>query len=125
MKKASNLTTTTESYLLREVLGKRVDAVIHLWASWSGTCAILLPVLEDVAAEYSHHVKFYSAEVDEQSLIVQGLGLRRIPVTLLVGQGELADYFCGALPRQEVENRVLALQNSALKTYIKLNQKQS
>jgi thioredoxin len=67
------------------------------------------PVLEQLAREYQGRVKIVKLNVDENPRIASRYSIRSIPTMLLFNKGELVNTMVGALPKQEIEQRLQSI----------------
>lgn len=75
-------------------------AVVDFWASWCGPCRKLVPVLEDLAAEYEGQVNFYKVNVDELPELPDSFKVSSVPTIMLFRNGEFRDLITGRAPAQ-------------------------
>ena len=86
-----------------EVLESDVPVVVDFWAEWCMPCKMIAPVLEELADEYDGKVKVGKLNVDEQADLAAQYNIIRIPTLLLFTDGEVAERYVGAAPREKLE----------------------
>ena len=83
--------------------------VIDFWAPWCGPCRHLAPTIDELAAEYEGKVKICKCNVDENDGVPMKYSIRNIPTLLFFKNGELVDRLVGAVPKQEIEDKLKSL----------------
>ena len=91
------------------ILGEGLPVMVDFWAPWCGPCRRVSPIVEELAAEYEGKVKICKCNVDENDGIPMKYSIRNIPTLLFFKNGELVDRLVGAVPKQEIEDRLKSL----------------
>ena len=90
-----------------QVLRNPGPVLVDCWAPWCSPCRMIAPILEQLAKEYVGRIKIAKLNVDENPLISSQYNVRSIPTMLIFKNGKLADTLVGALPKQDIEKRLI------------------
>jgi len=85
-----------------------VPVIVDLWAPWCGPCRLIAPVLERLAERHAGHLKVVRVNVDEAPGLAASRRVMSIPTLLVVRDGEEVDRVVGALPEQQLKERLTA-----------------
>jgi len=105
--KGSKLVTLTDDTFDSFVRSNRAS-VIDCWAVWCFPCRALSPVVDQLAEEHAE-IAFGKLNVDENPDTPRRFGIMAIPTLLYFRDGKLADRTMGALPKENLENRIASL----------------
>ena len=72
-------------------------------ATWCGPCKVFKPVMQELARQ-GHSIEFI--DVDEQSDVATEFGVRSVPTTVVMENGQEVDRFVGAIPKEQVLERI-------------------
>lgn len=81
--------------------------VVDFWASWCMPCRAVEPVVKDLANKYEGKVAFAKVNADENPEKMKEFGIMGIPTILFFKEGELVDTVVGAVPKVQLDARVL------------------
>ena len=90
-----NILTLTDANFDQEVLRANEPVLVDFWAEWCGPCKMLVPLLNDLAAEYQGRIKFGKVNVDEHQRLAGKYGITNIPTLLLFKSGEVTAQMVG------------------------------
>ncbi len=77
--------------------------VVDFWAPWCGPCKTLGPILEDVVTSLGPGIALAKINVDENQQLAMAFQVQSIPAVKIVKNGQLAQEFTGALPKEQIE----------------------
>jgi thioredoxin 1 len=83
--------------------------MVDFWAAWCGPCRAIAPVLEELALASKGGVTLAKVNVDEQPALAARYGIRSIPTILFVKDGKVADQVIGAVPKAQVQAKLVSL----------------
>jgi len=91
------------------VLSEGLPVMVDFWAPWCGPCRRVSPIVEELAGEYEGKVKICKCNVDENDAVPMKYAIRNIPTLLFFKNGQLVDRLVGAVPKQEIEEKLNSL----------------
>ena len=91
------------------ILSEGLPVMVDFWAPWCGPCRRVSPIVEELAGEYEGKIKICKCNVDENDATPMKYSIRNIPTLLFFKNGELVDRLVGAVPKQEIEDKIKSL----------------
>lgn len=77
--------------------------LVDFWASWCGPCAMIAPIIDELAKEYAGRVIFAKVDVDRNRRLAMRFGIMSIPTLMLFKNGEPVDMIIGAQPKPMIK----------------------
>ena len=85
----------------QEVLNSDKKVLLDFWAPWCGPCRMVVPIVEEIAAERPD-IKVGKINVDEQLELASQFGIMSIPTLLVMENGEIINKATGARPKNAI-----------------------
>ena len=104
-----NVVTLTDDNFESEVNASEKPVLVDYWATWCGPCKMVGPIVEEIAAEYSDHIKVGKLDVDTNQASAVKQNVMSIPTLLIFKEGEV------------VASQVAALSKAQLAAFIESN----
>lgn len=93
----------------KELLAGEKPVVIDFWAPWCGPCRMVVPIIEELAAEYEGRVVIGKCNVDDNNDVPVEFGIRNIPTVLFFKNGEMVDKQVGTAAKSVFVSKLEAL----------------
>jgi len=106
MIKDLNYTSMDGSTFVREVLKYGKPVIVEFGAEWCGTCRIMAPILNDIAANHCNQIRVVRLDIDQNQKLAERFGVRATPTFLFIWEGEVVDQIVGATGRDTFEARL-------------------
>ena len=87
----------------QEVMNSDKKVLLDFWAPWCGPCRMVVPIVEEIAAERSD-IKVGKINVDEQLELASQFGIMSIPTLLVMENGQVINKSMGARPKNAILN---------------------
>lgn len=92
----------TDDSFEENVLKSSRPVLVDYWAEWCGPCKMIVPVLEEIAIEYTGKLVVAKLNIDENPSTPQTYGVRGIPTFMLFKDGEVEGTKVGAISKKQL-----------------------
>ena len=89
-----------------EVLNSDKPVLLDFWAPWCGPCRMVVPMVEQIAAERPD-VKVGKINIDQEFELARAYGICSIPTLMVLKEGRVVRQSTGAMPK----NKILEMLN--------------
>jgi thioredoxin 1 len=77
----------SEASFEADVIHHEVPVLVDFWAHWCGPCKAMMPLLDEVAEEYTGRLTIAKVNVDENKNMLGKYNVRGIPAMILFKDG--------------------------------------
>ena len=84
-----------------EVMNSEKKVLLDFWAPWCGPCQMVLPLMDEIAAERSD-IKVDKINVDENPELAKRFRVLSIPTLVVMNGGEILKRSTGYRPKEEI-----------------------
>ena len=84
-----------------EVMNSEKPVLIDFWAPWCGPCRMVVPIIDEIAAEYPEY-KVVKVNVDEEVELASQFGVASIPTLVVMQNGMEVERSVGARPKNQI-----------------------
>ena len=89
-----------------EVVNSDKKVLLDFWAPWCGPCRMVVPIIEEIAAERAD-IKVGKVNIDEEFELARAYGISSIPTLMVLKEGRVIRQSTGAMPK----NKILEMLN--------------
>ena len=84
-----------------EVLKSEKPVLLDFWAAWCGPCRMVLPIVDEIAAEHPE-IKVCKINVDENPELAAQFQVMSIPSLFVMKDGQVVNQAMGAMPKERI-----------------------
>lgn len=92
-----------------EVIRFPGPVVVLFWATWCGHCRGLLPLVDQLASEYTGLVKFVKVDLDKNQSLASRYQVQSVPTMIEFKNGMLFNRILGAVPKDQIVHHLQAI----------------
>lgn len=102
----NKLTLENVSPNLQNLLLSYLPVVIDFWAPWCPWCMKLMPVYDQIVAEYQGKADFVKINVEENQELASNLGVMSIPAIKIFYTGNKIGEILGYMPKEKLTSEI-------------------
>ncbi|MAD43918.1 MAG: hypothetical protein CMH98_02825 [Oceanospirillaceae bacterium] len=99
---AANLITPASSQNFQRLLLASDLVLVEFRADWCAPCKALLPVLQNIAADYAGQLLLVTVDADQEAGLCQKYAVRSLPGVLLFRRGKKVQQWHGIVPESRI-----------------------
>ena len=84
-----------------EVMNSEKPVLIDFWAPWCGPCRMVVPIVDEIAAEHPEY-KVVKINVDEEEELASRYKVYTIPTLMVMKNGQIINQSVGARPKNQI-----------------------
>ena len=96
------LNAVTDATFNNEVLMSDKPVLVHFWATWSGPCRMVKPVLQEIANENPDTLSVVELDTDQNPVTPRTYEILSVPTMNLYRDGEVVVQIVGAQPKAAI-----------------------
>ncbi len=115
MKANKSYITLSNANFQKEVLESTQPVLVEFGADWCGSCHMIAPAIEELAADFEGQIKITKLDIDDNERVAKEYGIR-VPLALLFFKnGQVADHINGPVPKRVIEDKFNALLQNGVR----------
>jgi len=115
MKADKNHITLTDANFQKEALESMQPVLVEFGADWCGSCHMIAPAIEELAADFEGQIKITKLDIDGNERVAKEYGIW-VPLTLLFFKnGQVVDHINGPVPKRVIEDKLNALLQNGVR----------
>lgn len=96
------MTDLTRENFSFEVDEAETPVLIDFYATWCAPCRALMPIVEELDAEFGAQCKFCRVNIDTQEALAQQFDILSVPTLVLLQNGEIVQRISGLRSHEEI-----------------------
>ena len=96
---SDNVMAVDEQTFPSEVLQSELPVLVDFWTTWCAPCKVVLPVIEELAAEMAGKVRFAKLDAETNQALAVRYRVASFPTFVLFRGGQMVDRTLGAQPK--------------------------
>lgn len=96
----------TDNDFHQEVDRATLPYLVDFWAIWCPPCAMVAPVLEEIARDYDGKLSIGKINVDNEIKTANEFVIQNIPTMIVFRDGKEVERIIGALPKDQIVKKI-------------------
>lgn len=96
----------TDNDFHQEVDKSTIPYLVDFWAIWCPPCAMVAPILEEIARDYDGRLSIGKINVDNEIKTANEYVIQNIPTMIVFNQGKEVERIIGALPKDQIVKKL-------------------
>lgn len=101
-----SLLNITDGNFKKEVLESELPVLLDFWAEWCAPCRIVVPLLEELAREYTGKIKICKLNIEENPKVPSQFAVMSIPTIIFFKNGKVVNQVVGALNKAQLTRKI-------------------
>jgi thioredoxin len=90
-----------------KVLKSPLPVLFLCWATWCPSCRIVIPLVDQLADEWSGRARIGKLNVDANPVVANKFQILSVPTLFIFDNGKLKETITGALPKHELVQKMV------------------
>lgn len=90
----------------QEIINSGQPVLVDFFATWCGPCQNMMPVVEQLAADFKGKAKVLKVDIDKNPQAAAAFKVRGVPTFIVFKDGNAVWRQSGMLPKMELEKAV-------------------
>ena len=99
----------TDRSFQEDVLSYPGVVLLDCWAAWCGPCRMIAPIIDQIAREFSGHVKVSKLNIDQNPMTAARYHVLSVPTLLFFKNGKVLHTLAGTYAKPEIERQLRAM----------------
>ena len=83
-----------------------LPVMVDFYSPTCGPCRMIAPIIDTLAQEYAGRLLVFKLDTSTQQMTSARFQIRGVPTLLFFQDGRMVDQVVGAVPREEIEQRI-------------------
>ena len=105
----ANVLTLTEENFEKEVMESSVPVMVDFWATWCMPCKMVVPIIEEMARDYSERLKIAKLNVDDAIDVATRFRVMNIPTLIFFDKGREIGRMVGVVSKDSIAAKMQEL----------------
>jgi len=96
----------TDAQFHQQVEQSSLPVLLDFYSPTCGPCRMIAPNIDTLAQAYAGRLLIFTMDTSTQQMTAGRFRIRGVPTLMLFNNGQLVDQMVGAVPREEIEQRI-------------------